>query len=77
MLKTIGKQNPCSGPFPVYQDLSMHYDGLVKKAIVDLLIRMKGNLKHTSGNWLNHRGAKNKDFSSASQALLTKFLLHL
>ena len=71
MLKNIGKQNPCSGPFPVYQDLSMHYDWLFKKAVVDLLIRMKGNLKHTSGNWLNPSRAKNKDFSSASQALLT------
>ena len=46
--ENIGKQNPCSGPLPVYQGLSMHYDWLVKKAIVDLLIRMKGNLKPVS-----------------------------
>ena len=62
VLKTVGKQNPRSGPFPVYQDLSMHYDGLVKKAIVDLLIRMKGNLKHTSGNWLNPSGSQEQGF---------------
>ena len=57
--------------------LCTHYDWLVKKAIVDLLIRMKGNLKHTSCNWLNPSRAKNKVLSSASQALLTKVLLHL
>ena len=35
-------QNPCSGPLPVYQDLSMHHDWPVKNAIVDLLIKSKG-----------------------------------
>ena len=37
------RQNPCSGPSPVYQDLSTRHDWSVKKAIVDLPIRMKGN----------------------------------
>ena len=60
MLQNIGKQNPCSGPLPVYQDLSMHYVCLVKKAMVDLLIRVKGNLTRTSGNWLNPSRAKKK-----------------
>ena len=45
--------NPCSGSPPVYQDLSMHHDWLVKKAIVDLPIRLKGKLEHTSGNLLS------------------------
>ena len=34
--------NPCSGSPPVH--LSTHHDWLVKKAIVDLPIRLKGNL---------------------------------
>ena len=45
-------QNPCSGPSAVYQDLSTHHDGPVKKAIVDLPIQMKGNSKRSSGNLL-------------------------
>ena len=42
------RRNPCSGFPPVYQDLSRHHDWPVKKAIVDLPIRLKGNSKHTS-----------------------------
>ena len=38
-------QNPCSGPLPVYQDLSMHHDWPFNKGIVDLQIRIKGNSK--------------------------------
>ena len=38
-------RNPCCGPPPVYQDLSMHYDRPFKKAIVDLPFRIKGNSK--------------------------------
>ena len=37
------RQNPCSGFPPVYQDLSTRHDWPVKKAIVDLPIRLKGN----------------------------------
>jgi len=39
------RRNPCSGPPPVYQDLSTRHDWPVKKAIIDLPIRMKGNSK--------------------------------
>ena len=31
-------RNPCSGPLPVYQELSTRHDWPVKKAIVDLPI---------------------------------------
>ena len=37
------RQNPCSGPPPVYKDLSTRHDWPVKKAIVDLLIRLNGS----------------------------------
>ena len=40
------------GPPPVYQDLSTRHDWPVKKAIVDLPIRMKGNSKR----WGPRRG---------------------
>ena len=36
-------QNPWSGPPPVYKDLSTRHDWRVKKAIVDLLIRLNGS----------------------------------
>ena len=55
------RRNPCFGPSPVYQDLSMRHDWPGKKAIVDLPIKMKGNSKHISGNSLSPLGAKNKD----------------
>ena len=48
----------------------MHHDWPVKKAIIKLPIRMKGNLKRTSGNSLNPLGAQNKDLGAASQMLL-------
>ena len=35
---------------PLYQDLSTRHDWSVKKAIVDLPIRMKENSKRASGN---------------------------
>ena len=54
-------QNLCSGPSTVYQDLSTCHDWPVKKAIVDLPIRMTGNSKCTSGNLLSPLGAQNKD----------------
>ena len=46
--------------------------GLVKKAIVDLPIRLKGN----SGNSLSPL-AQNKDLDAASQTLLTEAKLRL
>ena len=65
------RQNHCSGPPPVYQDLSTRPDWPVKKAIVDLPIRLKGNSKRTSGNSLSPLEAHNKDLGTASQTLLT------
>ena len=52
----------------MYQDLSMHHDWPVKKAIVDLPIRLRGNSKR---NWLSPLGAENKYFGAVSQTLLT------
>ena len=43
-------QNPCSGPPPVYQDLSTCHDWPVNKAIVNLPIRLKGNSKRISSS---------------------------
>ena len=40
------------GPSPVYQDLSTRHYKPVKKAMVNLLIRLKGNSKCISGNLL-------------------------
>ena len=48
----------------------MRHDWSVKKAIVDLLIRMKENSKRTSSNSFNPLGAQNKDPGTASQTLL-------
>ena len=42
----------------MYQDLSTCHDWPVKKAIVDLPIRLKGNLKRISGNSLSLLGAR-------------------
>ena len=61
----------------VYQDLSTRHDWPVKKAIVNLPIRMKGNSKRTSGNSLNPLGAQNKDLAAASQTLLNEVKLRL
>ena len=64
-------QKPCSGPPPVYQDLSNRHYWPVQNAVVNFPIRLKGNLKHISGNLLSLLGAQNKYIGSASQALLT------
>ena len=53
------QQNSFSGPSPVYQELSMHHDWPVYKAIVNLPIRLRGNSKRTSGNLLSPLGAQN------------------
>ena len=55
------RQNPCSGPPPVYQDLSTRHFKYwpVENVIVDLPIRIEGNSKCTSGNSLSplaHQG---------------------
>ena len=70
-------RNPSSGPPPVYQDLSTRHDWIVKKAIVDLPIRLKGNLKRISGKLLSPLGAENNDVGAASQTLLTGVRLRL
>ena len=64
-------QKPFSGPPPVYQDQSRRHDWPVENAIVNFPIRLKGNLKHISGNLLSLLGAQNKYIGAASQALLT------
>ena len=64
-------------PIPVYQHLSMQHDCPVKKAIVDLPIKMKGNWKYISSNLLSLRGAQNKDIGAALQRLLTEVKLRL
>ena len=61
----------------MYQDLSTHHDWPVKKAIVNLLIRLKGNLKCISGKLLSPLRAENKDFAIALQTLLTGVRLPL
>ena len=53
------RQNPCSRPPPVYQDLSTHHDWPVKKAIVNLPVRLKGNLKFILDKSFRLLGAKN------------------
>ena len=48
--------------------------GLLKKTIVKLQTRMKGNLKHTSDNSSSLSGPQNKDIGAALQILLTKLI---
>ena len=50
----------------------MRYDWPVKRSIVNLPIRMKGNLKRISdiGNLLSLSGSQNKDLGAASQMSL-------
>ena len=55
----------------MYQDSSTCHDWPVKNAIVDLLMRLKGNSKCISGNSLSPLGPRNKNFGAASQALVT------
>ena len=64
----------------MHQNLSTRHDWPVKKAIVDLPIRMKRNSKRTSGNSLSPLGVQEKDIGAASQTLpwlLTKVKLRL
>ena len=50
----------------------MCHDWPVKKDIVNLLVRMKGNLKRTSSNLLSPLRDQNKDLGTASEMLLTE-----
>ena len=61
----------------VYQDVSTRHDRPVKKATVDLPIKMMGNSKRFSGNSWSPLGAQNKDIGSSSQTLLTEVKLPL
>ena len=71
------RQNPCSGLPPVHQDLGTRHDWPVKKAIVDLPIRMKRNSKRISGNKLSPLSAKDKGIGATSQNLLTEVKFRL
>ena len=55
----------------------MHHDWPVEEAIVNLPIKIKGNLKCTSGNLMSLLRAQSNDISTASQMLLTNVKLHL
>ena len=48
-----------------------------KKAIVNLPIRLKENLKRISGNSLTPLGAQNKEIGAATQMLVTGDILRL
>ena len=61
----------------MYQDLSTRHDWLVKNAIVDLPIRLKGNSKRISGNSLSPLGTQNSDIAAAWQTLVTEVKLRL
>ena len=54
----------------MYQDWNTHHDWSVKNAIVDLLVRLKENIKGISGNLLSPLWG-NKTIGPASQMLLT------
>ena len=75
------RRNPCSAhppsPPPVYQNLRTRHDWPLKKAIVDLPIRLKGNSKRTSGNSLSLLGSQKTDLDATSQTLLTEVKLRL
>ena len=55
----------------------MCYDWPVKNIIVNLPIRLKGNLKCISSNLVSSLGDQSKDIGSALQMLLTGARLHL
>ena len=61
----------------MYQDLSTGHDWPVKKAIVNLPIRLKGNSKRNSDNSLSPLEALCMDFKATSQTLLTRVILRL
>ena len=71
------RRNSCFGPPPEYQDLSAGHDWPVKKAIVNLPVRLKGNSKRTSGSSLSPLAALCMDFKAAWQTLLTGVRLRL
>ena len=54
----------------VPKDLSMGHDWPVEKAMVDFSVRLKKNLKCTSGNLLSLFKTQNNDLGAALQTLL-------
>ena len=84
--QTKHRRNPCNAhrsppprphPPPVYQNLRTRHDWPLKKAIVDLPIRLKGDSKRTSGNSLSLLGSQKTDLDATSQTLLTEVKLRL
>ena len=75
---TKQRRNPCSGPSPVYQDLSTCCDWLFKKP---LSICQSGWRKIRNplqfGNSLSPLRTQNKDLGAALQTLLTEVKLRL
>ena len=61
----------------LYQDLTMCHHWPVKKAIVDLPIRLKGNSKLRYGKTLSLLGPQSKDLGTALQMLLVSVRTHL
>ena len=61
----------------MYQDLTMRNGWRIKKSIVNLPIRMKGNLKCVASNFLSPMGSQNKDLGAVSQMLLLVVKLRL
>ena len=59
------------------QDLNTRHDWPVKKAIIDLPIKVKGNSKHTCIDSSGPLVAENKDIGVASQTLITEVKLRL
>lgn len=49
---------------------------LLTKGIVNLSVKMKGNLKRTIGNLFSPLGAQGKDIGAASQTLQTGVKFH-
>ena len=61
----------------MHKDLSTRHDWPVKKAIVNLSIRLMGNFKRTSGNSFCPFGAQNRNIGDASQTSQTGVTLRL
>ena len=77
LVKSVGETASKFRALSVYQDVGTRNDRPVKKATVDLPIKMMGNSKRFSGNSGSPLGAQNKDIGSSSQTLLTEVKLPL
>ena len=60
----------------MYQDWNTHHDWSVKNAIVDLLVRLKENIKGISGNLVSPLQG-NKAMGPSLQTLLTGVRLNI